>query len=42
MWGPLPAKGFFVRHAENIAFDDIEIRTEAPDLRPEYVKEDCR
>ena len=42
MWGPLPAKGFFVRHAENIAFDDIEIHTEAPDLRPEYVKEDCR
>lgn len=40
MWGTLPAKGFFVRHARNVKFDNIEIRTEQPDLRPEFITED--
>lgn len=40
MWGTLPAKGFFIRHARNICFDNIEIRTDHKDWRPEFVKED--
>ncbi len=40
MWGTLPAKGFFVRHARGIVFDNVEIRTDEPDERPEYVCED--
>lgn len=41
MWGTLPAKGFFVRHARGVVFDNVEIRTDAPDARPEYVCEDA-
>lgn len=41
MWGVLPARGFFVRHARGIKFENIEIRTAAPDARPEYVLEDA-
>lgn len=33
MWGNLPAKGFFVRHARNIKFNNIEVITEQPDDR---------
>ncbi len=42
MWGPLPAKGFFVRHAKNIRFDHVVTVTEQDDARPEYVQEDCQ
>jgi len=41
MWGNLPAKGFFVRHARNIQFHNIQVLTEQPDARPDYVKIDC-
>lgn len=40
MWGPLPAKGFFVRHARNVKFNNIEIRTIRSDARPEDVYKD--
>ena len=40
MWGVLPAKGFFVRHARHVTFRDVEIATIEPDQRPEYVKID--
>ena len=40
MWGNLPAKGFFVRHARNIHFSNIDIRTETPDVRPDFVNID--
>jgi polygalacturonase len=40
MWGPLPAKGFFVRHARHVRFDRVETVTAAADARPEYVEED--
>lgn len=35
MWGNLPAKGFYVRHARNINFKDIKVITDQPDVRPE-------
>ena len=41
MWGDLPAKGFFVRHARNVRFDNVRILTAHPDARPEMVCEDA-
>lgn len=41
MWGVLPAKGFFVRHARNVTFRNVSITTTLPDQRPEYVREDA-
>ena len=40
MWGNLPAKGFFVRHARNILFSNVRVETDQPDVRPEIVSED--
>jgi beta-xylosidase len=40
MWGNLPAKGFFVRHARNVRFSNIEVTTEQPDARPDFVEID--
>ena len=40
MWGNLPAKGFFVRHARNVNFSNVEITTAEPDARPEFVRMD--
>ena len=37
MWGNLPAKGFFVRHARNVSFSDIRVETVQPDVRPDFV-----
>ncbi|QJU57763.1 glycoside hydrolase family 28 protein [Sphingomonas sp. AP4-R1] len=33
-FGPLPASGFFVRHARNIELSHVEVRTRAADARP--------
>lgn len=33
----LPASGFFVRHAKNLEFSNIEIAYDAPDERPAFV-----
>lgn len=41
MWGNLPAKGFFVRHARNIHFNDVIIQTEQPDVRPNFIQVDA-
>jgi len=40
MWGVLPAKGFFVRHARNVNFRNVTITTQQPDQRPDYVRVD--
>ena len=40
MWGHLPAKGFFVRHARHIQFADISVQTEKADVRPDFVQID--
>ena len=39
-WGILPAKGFFVRHARNIKFENVIIKSEQPDIRPDFLKID--
>ncbi|MBR4897378.1 MAG: glycoside hydrolase [Prevotella sp.] len=40
MWGNLPAKGFFVRHVRNILFQNIQVQTEQPDARPDFIRID--
>ncbi len=40
MFGTLPATGFFLRHARNIEFSNIEIATAKPDARPAIWAED--
>ena len=40
MWGNLPAKGFFVRHARNVQFSNIKVETEQSDARPDFVEID--
>ena len=42
MWGTLPAKGFFVRHASNVQFQNVHILTDQPDARPDFVQVDVR
>ena len=41
MWGNLPAKGFFVRHARNVLFSNVVVATEQPDVRPDIVRVDA-
>jgi polygalacturonase len=36
MFGRLPARGFFLRHARNLEFSNIEIATGQPDARPAF------
>ena len=40
MWGNLPAKGFYVRHARGVEFSNVKIQTSEPDVRPEFVSVD--
>ncbi|TDD75105.1 glycoside hydrolase family 28 protein [Actinomadura rubrisoli] len=40
MFGPLPAYGFFIRHAKGITFDNVEVRFEEHDTRPAYALRD--
>jgi hypothetical protein len=40
MWGNLPAKGFYVRHARNVVFRNVSVVTETADVRPDFVKVD--
>lgn len=40
MWGNLPARGFYVRHARNIQIDDLKVVTDNSDCRPDVVSED--
>jgi polygalacturonase len=40
MWGNLPARGFFVRHARNVHFSNVKVFTVQPDARPDFVSDD--
>jgi polygalacturonase len=40
MFGPLPANGFFVRHARNVEFTNVEIATAQDDARSAFYLED--
>ena len=41
MWGTLPASGFYVKHARNVTFENVTVRTAKPDKRPEILREDA-
>ncbi len=38
--GPLPAYGFYCRHARNVSFVDVEVSFDQPDARPAVVCDD--
>ena len=40
MFGPLPAHGFFIRHAAGVEMNDIKLKIEKPDGRPCFFLED--
>ena len=42
MFGELPAWGFYVRHAENITFENVTLKTLEPDFRSAFVFDDVR
>ncbi len=42
MFGTIPASGFYVRHAENIRFHNVNFRFAEPDGRPLFVTDDVR
>src|SRR5258707_13359783 len=39
-FGPLPAHGFYIRHARRIELKDVEVRPMKPDQRPGFVLDD--
>ena len=39
--GPMPAHGFYVRHAKNLEFHDVQARTASADGRPPFVLDDA-
>ena len=42
MWGPLPAKGLYIRNARNVHFENVEVYTEQEDARPDVVKKNVQ
>lgn len=40
-WGTLPAYGFYVRHAENITFNNVELTYKNEDVRPAMIFDDA-
>ena len=41
MFGTIPAKGFFIRHAQGVTLDGIHFHYEKPDGRPLFVTDDA-
>jgi hypothetical protein len=42
MFGPLPAYGLYVRHAEGLTLRNVRLHVDSPDVRPAVVIEDVR
>ena len=42
MFGTLPARGLYVRHARRVRIDGLRVSTEVPDVRPPLVFDDAR
>ena len=42
MFGTLPAYGFFVRHADDVRFENVELEYEDRDERPAFVFDDVK
>lgn len=41
MFGTIPAKGFYIRHARNITLDNVNFHYDKPDGRPLFVTDDA-
>ena len=41
-WKELPAWGFYIRHAENVEFENVILRAEKKDYRPAIVMDDVK
>ena len=39
---PLPAYGFYLRHADGVVFDNVKVRVDGADPRPMIIRDDCR
>ena len=39
---PLPAWGFFIRHADDIRFENVRLEQETPDARQRLVTQDVK
>jgi len=42
MFGVIPAYGFYVRHVNGIAFDNVNVSYEKDDARPAFVLDDVK
>ena len=43
MWlGVLPAYGFYLRHADDITFENVTVHPDGTDVRPLFRADDCR
>ena len=43
MWlGVMPAYGFYLRHADDITFENVTVRPDGTDVRPLFLADDCR
>jgi polygalacturonase len=42
MFGPSPAQGFYLRHADEIRMNNVQIRSTQPDPRPLFVLDDVQ
>lgn len=38
---PLPAYGFYVRHADRVKFENVTVTSRSPDARKQFVFDDC-
>ncbi len=41
MFGIVPAKGFYIRHAKNITFRNVHLSWQQPDIRETFIHDDC-
>ena len=41
IWNPMPAFGFFVRHVNNVSFNNVELHTGTADARPAFYFDDA-
>jgi len=42
MFGTIPASAFYIRHAQNIRFRNVDVDFEQPDFRPGIIMDDAR
>jgi hypothetical protein len=41
MFGTIPAKGFYIRHAQGVTLDNVHFHYKQPDVRSLFVTDDA-